>query len=635
MKHRTLQTRLNTRLFLVLLGLGTLFLGSLYYYMNRLLESEIESKANLIFSNLTAVQTYVRQILRPVMYETLPQGDFVIEAMSTSYFTRKVMSDLNMARDQFQYRRVALDARNPEFQANEMEMELILHFRRNPGSSVYTRFFKKEDQKFFLMARPVIFEIQCLVCHGSANDAPAVLLNRYGRERGFGRKVGDIEGLDSIMMPVERQELTIHRLTIGFILVFTCGSLIILGLNHFFFDRSMVFNIHRLADLMRSRFPDEADPILPEKTRNGGEIESMIEDMERFADRLRTAKAILESIFQGIADPLFLLKANGEIVHTNTAGSQLIAALAHHGENPAERLAFSKITADTSGETLQKEVLLPDGRSLLLLSYPVTDASDSAHKIVYARDNTREKTLRAQFQQSEKAIAVGSLAAGLAHEINNPLGVILCYARLLYDDGKNPDAQDLEIIIRHTLQAQKVLSDLLRFARSKPEVAEAVNIGEIVGFIVRVFQVNAAKQGIQIETGIPADLPAVRGNASAIEQILTNILLNAFDALEETKHNGGGGRIQISGHHDRHSGEVRLRIHDNGPGIAEENLNRVFDPFFTTKAVGRGTGLGLSVVYGLVRDLGAKITASNQEGAVFEICFLSREENVRVSGSSQ
>jgi signal transduction histidine kinase len=237
------------------------------------------------------------------------------------------------------------------------------------------------------------------------------------------------------------------------------------------------------------------------------------------------------------------------------------------------------------------------------------------------------KTRLARLQQSEKAMAMGKLAAGLAHEINNPLGVILCYTRLLWNDGKSENAADLDIIIRHTLQARKVLLDLMRFAKPKPATLRALNLSEAVSFIARVFQVRASAQEVDLITGLPPDLPLVRGDDGSVEQVVTNILINSMDALEEVR-GSRPGRITVAARHDAKNAEVVLTVSDNGPGISEADLPRVFDPFFSTKEEGKNSGLGLSVAYGLIRDMGGRIEVQSREETVFTVRF-------RVAGAAE
>ncbi|MFH0727025.1 MAG: DUF3365 domain-containing protein [Pseudomonadota bacterium] len=794
MKHASLQTQLVARLLIILTGFGILLFFSLNLFLRNLMETEVIDKGRLIFAHLLAVQTYVRETLRPAMYEALPPGAFVMESMSTSYVTRKVMTDLNTARSQFSYRRVATEPRNPEYAANELEQELIRYFKGHPDEQNFSRFRNLKNEECYITARPVVFEKSCMACHGRLEDAPAVLLTRYGSERGFGRREGEIGGLDILIVPIERNIAVIRQLTLTFILIFACGTLFIIGFNHFFFDRIMLQNINRLATVLRSRFPDEAKDSLQGNPRNGDEIESMVSDMEQFADHLRSArsqlsdyalnleikvkartaevsreaearlkdlqlfldildifakdmdrqllldctlsaiasrfnassaaihcfysmnrrswpagmelhdlevsqrdmlvegkdiylhdtiivpvisgtairgaldlrwdspvahpprqrevllavghqlgialenldamenilrqKAVLESIFEGIADPLFLLDSAGVVLHANESAQRLISDLPHMGENGKCHLDFTRLSAeaDLQGEAVQRDIVLPTGSSLTLRSYPLRAMGGVGRTIVFARDTTVEKTMLARLQKGEKSLAVAQLAAGLAHEINNPLGVILCYARLLWDDGKNPQAPDLEIIIRHTLQAQKVLNDLMRFARSKPEAGQ-IDLNEAMAFIARVFHVRADSLGIRIVTDIQPNLPGVRGDEATVEQILSNIVINSLDALEEHP-DLRPGRITLSAFSDLRSGEVILTITDNGPGIPEPHLSRVFDPFFTTKEVGRGTGLGLSVVYGLVKDMEGRIEVQSHDGAIFTITFKAAGEKV-------
>lgn len=206
-----------------------------------------------------------------------------------------------------------------------------------------------------------------------------------------------------------------------------------------------------------------------------------------------------------------------------------------------------------------------------------------------------------QVWQSEKMATVGKLTAGLAHEINNPLGVILCYTGLLRQSIR--DAQqlaDLDVIERHTRQAQRVLQELLNFARPKVAGSGTADACAVAASVTDVFSVQAAKKcAVLVLDALPGPLPVQLG-IGQLEQVVSNLVINALDAVGES-----GGRILVRVQAE----EVMavIVVEDNGPGVASEDAPHIFDPFYSTKAIGAGTGLGLTVVYGMVRDAGGTV----------------------------
>jgi signal transduction histidine kinase len=234
---------------------------------------------------------------------------------------------------------------------------------------------------------------------------------------------------------------------------------------------------------------------------------------------------------------------------------------------------------------------------------------------IYIRENTSEKKMLARMQQSEKMISMGKFAAGLAHEINNPLGVILCYTELLRTVLPGPqEKEDLKIIEKHARQAQKVVQDLLNFAHLKRDSHEHCDLPATITTLHQVFKVQAEAKHITLTMDTPKNAPLVQISCSALEHILTNLFINALDALPPLE-----GKIDIRTSVNNKQGSVTITVHDNGPGIPEENIFRIFDPFYTTKDVGHGTGLGLAVVYNLIQDNNGEIFVYNDHGAVFEV----------------
>ena len=223
--------------------------------------------------------------------------------------------------------------------------------------------------------------------------------------------------------------------------------------------------------------------------------------------------------------------------------------------------------------------------------------------------------LQAQMVQSEKLVSLGQLAAGAAHEINNPLTAILGYSDLLADDAALPErARGTATKIRDQARRTKnLVQNLLSFARQVPTERTLLDINTVVSNAVQLRALDLHSGGSTIVAQLESVLPGVRGDNNQLMQVFFNIISNALDAMNEA----GGGVLTIRTLRDR--GNVVVLFSDTGPGLREPH--RVFDPFYTTKPVGKGTGLGLSICYGIVQEHGGRIFCYNgqQGGAVFRV----------------
>lgn len=223
--------------------------------------------------------------------------------------------------------------------------------------------------------------------------------------------------------------------------------------------------------------------------------------------------------------------------------------------------------------------------------------------------------LQAQMVQSEKLVSLGQLAAGAAHEINNPLTAILGYSDLLADDDTLPErTRATAVKIREQARRTKSLvQNLLSFARQVPAERTLLDINTVVTNAVQLRALDLHSGGSTIDLQLESVLPGVRGDNNQLMQVFFNIVSNAMDAMGEN----GGGKLTIRTLRDR--GNVVVLFSDTGPGLREPH--RVFDPFYTTKPVGKGTGLGLSICYGIVQEHGGKILCYNGQsgGAVFRV----------------
>jgi signal transduction histidine kinase len=223
--------------------------------------------------------------------------------------------------------------------------------------------------------------------------------------------------------------------------------------------------------------------------------------------------------------------------------------------------------------------------------------------------------LQTQLVQTEKLVALGQLAAGAAHEINNPLQAILGFSDLLADDMTLPEkARKTAGKIRDQARRTKTLvGNLLSFARQVPAERTLLDINTVVTNAMQLRALDLRSSETRIELQLESVLPAVRGDGNQLMQVFFNIISNAVEAMEEAE----GGVLTIKTMRDR--GNVVVLFSDTGPGIKEPH--RVFDPFYTTKPVGKGTGLGLSICFGIVQEHGGKILCYNAQhgGAVFRV----------------
>jgi signal transduction histidine kinase len=226
----------------------------------------------------------------------------------------------------------------------------------------------------------------------------------------------------------------------------------------------------------------------------------------------------------------------------------------------------------------------------------------------------RLRSLQGQLVQKEKLASVGLLAAGAAHEINNPTAAIMGYAELMESRSDlPPEAQNWAKKIRQqAVRTSELVAGLLRFARQSPSEKGPVDLARLLRRVVPFFDLQAGPAHERIVLEFPPDLPEVHGSPQQLQQTFVSIMQNAFDAMD-----GGPGKLWVKAGYDQ--GMVWLEFVDEGPGIAEPD--RVFDPFYTTKPVGKGTGLGLSAAYGVIQDHGGQIAASNHArlGAVITV----------------
>jgi two-component system NtrC family sensor kinase len=250
----------------------------------------------------------------------------------------------------------------------------------------------------------------------------------------------------------------------------------------------------------------------------------------------------------------------------------------------------------TQGDLAARVGMRPPGELGVLC-----ESVDAMADAIEQRDRALRRTAQRQIGQSEKLASIGRLAAGIAHEINNPLTGVLTFAHLIRDrqgpDG--PDREDLDLIIQETQRTADIVQGLLDFARERPSAKQPLNVNDVIRTIVRLVENQKELRQINIQQTYAEALPEILGDKNQLQQVLLNLILNAAAAM------GDRGNLAIE---TRTEGdEVLIVVADTGCGIPPENMDKIFDPFFSTKPVGQGTGLGLSVSYGIVQQHGGSI----------------------------
>jgi len=229
------------------------------------------------------------------------------------------------------------------------------------------------------------------------------------------------------------------------------------------------------------------------------------------------------------------------------------------------------------------------------------------------------KMTQKQLAQSEKMASLGQLAAGVAHEINNPLTGVLFYASLLLERSDIDESmkEDLGYILEDTNRCKEIVKSLLVYSRSSGAKKNIVQLNDIVKQSLDLIRDQQKFRNITIKKDLSNEMMLIHADSSKLNQVVINLVINAVDAMD------GAGTITLTTYKKKSIGKVFLEVKDTGQGISHENLSKIFDPFFTTKEVGKSTGLGLSIVHGLVEEHGAKISVkkTNSQGTTFVIEF--------------
>ena len=338
-------------------------------------------------------------------------------------------------------------------------------------------------------------------------------------------------------------------------------------------------------------------------------------------DDLAKSEEKYRSLVESAEDLIFTVDREGRFQSLNTftakffggapeafAGKPISSAFS---EPSAAHLAGFIAQVNLSGKSLREEFELPMGERSAWISahfMPVkTGGGEVGSILCIARDVTETKNLQRQLVNAEKLASLGTLAAGVAHEINNPLGVILGFCELLLRkaDPGSQQHEDLKTIERQGLLCKETVENLLSFARAEKQPRDSSDLNACIEEITKIVRHLLEKNSIILELHLGENLPAVKGDARQLQQVFLNLITNAMAAMET------GGTLTIHSFLDRSARWAVVQFQDTGIGIPPEHIDHIFEPFFTTKPEGQGTGLGLFVSYGIITSYGGAIECAS------------------------
>jgi PAS domain S-box-containing protein len=371
-----------------------------------------------------------------------------------------------------------------------------------------------------------------------------------------------------------------------------------------------------------------------------GNVIQVLEASRDVTDRIKLEKeaeksnTFLQNVIQSTVDGIVVVDTKGNVLIFNAGMERLTGFSANEIINKGHLSSFypidiakenmAKMRSDKHGPvgklnptsmtiktkdgheipvTLSASIITIDGKEIGSVGI-FTDMRE----ILEMRKNLEEAHL--QLVQSEKIASVGRMAAGVAHEINNPLSGIMIFAELLKENQKDSpqNLKDAQEIINQTLRCKKIVTDLLEFSRQSVGKVSSFNVEELIHKSLNLFINQALFQDIHVQRIIEEDMPSMVGDMGQLQQVLTNLFMNAADAME------GKGRLTIEATYDSSREHFILKVSDTGPGIPKDLQDKIFDIFFTTKPVGKGTGLGLSITKNIIHLHGGNIIVDSTPG---------------------
>jgi two-component system, NtrC family, sensor kinase len=359
--------------------------------------------------------------------------------------------------------------------------------------------------------------------------------------------------------------------------------------------------------------------------------------LEQKALEVARLKDFSENIVESLNVGVLAIDLEGTVEAWNTRMEQLIGVARNEAVGrPLGELLPGELVQEIAERGDQEEItgiykhrLAHRGRSVVInvsITPLVSKSGERIGRLLLFDDVTHREHMEEQMSQTEKLTSLGLLAAGVAHEVNTPLAVISNYIQMLAKQMPEGDPRHsiIDKIVKQTFRASEIVNNLLNFSRTGPGELADVDLNRVLEETLSLVAHPLKASQIQVVKQLTQGIPPVRGSANKLQQVFLNLFLNARDAMPT------GGMLEVRS--AAHNGSVEIEVVDTGNGITREHIHKIFDPFFTTKTSGRGTGLGLSVSYGIIKEHAGKIDVRSTpgRGTSFHVEFPAVRKSVHV-----
>jgi PAS domain S-box-containing protein len=593
-----------------------------YQVASRFLLAEAQKQVeNVLFTN-RGLHLYIQRVMHPEFYRARDEGEirldyYAPQILSSSYIVRRLQSFFNEERSKegrppVYYKMAADNPRNPANLADAREHALIRLFNERRDLKEVREVVEIDGQRYLYYAIPFLETgAQCLVCHGKRAAAPPGLQAIYPGEGGFNDEVGRIRAIESVRAPLRGQLAVVTTTTAAF----TAAALAFLGLG--LFNRQLRRRVRQQTESLHGEVA----------VRAAAEVEA-----QRLKDELTAIVDSMPAIIVALDEAGYVTVWNEEAERVTGRPSaevlgQPVASLLPELASSIEEVR-REVVERRRPATRERLSMTRDGRLRVvdLLLYPLAGAPRRG-AVLRIEDVTTQVEIEANLAQGQKLEAIGTLAGGIAHDFNNILSAILGTSEVALASTEDPVLrEDLQSISQSSRRAGELVKQILAFSRRAPEAAVALDPAAVAREALRLLRASVPAS-IEIRARLVSTLEVVADPAD-LHRILVNLGANAAVAMR-----GHPGLLEIDVE-DRPSTDgggdrVRLFVRDTGCGMEPEVRDRIFEPFFTTHRNEGGTGLGLSVVHGIVQRLGGTLRVESEpgRGAEFEILLPGRRRS--------